>query len=100
MSEAIIIVHPDTMADLLKACGNNPPQRMPYHLCGTPIYANQYHARWCKRWQFPVEPLIEYEPKDERWCRYFGIGCEVDDIGKPAITIGYDWAKHRIGVKA
>jgi hypothetical protein len=25
-------------------------------------------------WIFPEEPFIIYEPKDEEWCRYAGIG--------------------------
>lgn len=31
-----------------------------------------------KRWKFPVERFVTYEPSDEDWCRYFGIGQEVD----------------------
>ena len=29
-------------------------------------------------WQFPDEPFVEYEPSDERWCRFFGVGQEVE----------------------
>lgn len=31
-----------------------------------------------KEWQFPKERFVEYEPSDETWCRYFGIGKEVE----------------------
>jgi hypothetical protein len=27
-------------------------------------------------WVFPDEPFVEYEPKDEAWCRKLGIGHE------------------------
>lgn len=29
-----------------------------------------------QRWVFPTERFVIYEPKDERWCRFFGIGEE------------------------
>lgn len=29
------------------------------------------------RWEFPKERFVEYEPKDESWCRKLGIGREV-----------------------
>lgn len=32
-----------------------------------------------RRWVFPVERFVTYEPKDEPWCRYFGIGHEVTE---------------------
>lgn len=31
-----------------------------------------------KRWKFPDEPFVSYDKSDEEWCRYFGIGHEVD----------------------
>lgn len=33
------------------------------------------------RWVFPQKRFVEYEPSDERWCRYFGIGHEVREPG-------------------
>lgn len=30
-------------------------------------------------WQLPVDPFVEYEPADEAWCRFFGIGAEDPD---------------------
>lgn len=36
------------------------------------------------RWEFPADPFIEYEKRDERWCRYFGIGAEIEDRTKLA----------------
>ena len=31
-------------------------------------------------WQFPTnEPFVTYEPSDESWCRYCGIGKELND---------------------
>ena len=30
-----------------------------------------------KEWEFPKDRFVEYEPKDERWCRLLGIGREV-----------------------
>ncbi len=32
-----------------------------------------------KRWVFPKEEFVEYEPKDELWCRPLGIGREVSE---------------------
>lgn len=34
------------------------------------------------RWKFPNSAVIEHEPSDEPWCRYFGIGREVEDKSK------------------
>jgi hypothetical protein len=31
-----------------------------------------------KRWKFPTERFVTYEDSDEEWCRYFGIGHEVE----------------------
>lgn len=36
--------------------------------------------RTVRRWQFPQHRFVEYEPSDEAWCRYCGIGKEVDVI--------------------
>jgi hypothetical protein len=36
------------------------------------------------RWQFPYDRFVEYEPKDEWWCRKYGFGREVFD----AVRIG------------
>lgn len=33
------------------------------------------------RWVFPDDPFVVYEPKDEKWCRFFGIGHEVREPG-------------------
>lgn len=32
-----------------------------------------------KRWKFPDDPFVTYEVTDEDWCRYFGIGKEVEE---------------------
>ena len=37
-------------------------------------------AHKVKRWEFPVERFVEYEPKDEEWCRPARIGREVESI--------------------
>lgn len=31
-----------------------------------------------KIWQFPKHRFVEYEPKDEWWCRKYGFGKEID----------------------
>ena len=31
-----------------------------------------------RKWDFPRERFVEYEPQDELWCRPLGIGREVD----------------------
>lgn len=35
-----------------------------------------------KVWQFPNDPFVSYESKDESWCRYFGIGQETEQPAK------------------
>jgi len=32
-----------------------------------------------KRWKFPEGQFITYEESDESWCRFFGIGEEVEE---------------------
>lgn len=36
------------------------------------------HYQTVRRWQFPKERFVTYGPEDESWCRFFGIGEEVD----------------------
>lgn len=36
-------------------------------------------------WKFPADPFVEYEPDDEAWCRFFGIGAE--DPSRPWFAI-------------
>lgn len=33
-----------------------------------------------KVWRFPAERFVEYEPKDEAWCRAAGIGREDEEV--------------------
>lgn len=33
-----------------------------------------------RRWRFPEERFVSYEPSDEPWCRYLGIGEEVEEV--------------------
>ena len=33
-----------------------------------------------KRWYFPKNDLVQYEQSDESWCRYFGIGKEIEVV--------------------
>jgi hypothetical protein len=35
-------------------------------------------TRTVKKWQFPSERFVTYTPEDEPWCRFFGIGREVE----------------------
>lgn len=35
-------------------------------------------TRKTRRWQFPSSRFVTYEPQDEQWCRFFGIGEEVE----------------------
>ncbi len=39
-----------------------------------------------KAWRFPQERFVTYEESDEAWCRYFGIGKEIDVVEN--VTIG------------
>ncbi len=46
-------------------------------------------------WVFPVEPFVEYEPKDEVWCRFFGIGHEDGDRLFYEVNEG-SWTSRRV----
>lgn len=48
---------------------------MPHSLFEIPVIVTE-HALVSK-WVFPQDRFIEYEPKDERWCRFFRIRHEV-----------------------
>lgn len=45
---------------------------------GVPIVYDSAIPKYALRWQFPNERFIEYEKSDERWCRYFRIGRDVE----------------------
>lgn len=45
-------------------------------------------------WVFPVERFVEYEPKDEGWCRRLGFGHEEIRPSKQAVRIGGDIFMH------
>lgn len=36
------------------------------------------HLGTILRWEFPKERFCSYGPEDESWCRFFGIGREVE----------------------
>jgi hypothetical protein len=46
---------------------------------GLPIMPSPAMPKRRTRWEFPRDPFVEYEAKDERWARPLGIGREVDD---------------------
>ena len=46
---------------------------------GRIIHPNEYLPETVKVWKFPDDPLVTYEKSDEVWCRYFGIGREVEE---------------------
>lgn len=35
--------------------------------------------RW-KQWEFPQQRFVSYETTDESWCRFFGIGKEIEVV--------------------
>lgn len=39
-----------------------------------PIKFSDFIPKFASKWQFPKERFTNYEPPDEVWCRYFGIG--------------------------
>ena len=61
-------------------------------ICGMPIVedSNLFHREWV----FPKERYVEYEPKDESWCRCFGFGKE--RIVPECYRIGNTWLMHPI----
>lgn len=47
------------------------------------------YKRRRKIWQFPKERFVLYETHDESWCRFFGIGNEVDVVESVTIPNAY-----------
>ena len=62
------------------------------HLNGIPIVVSE-HAM-ASKWTPPDERFIEYEPKDERWCRYFDIGTVKQEPG--CYQIGASYLMHPV----
>ena len=48
----------------------------------------QYERRR-KVWQFPQERFVQYAASDETWCRFFGIGKEVEVVESVTIPNAY-----------
>lgn len=46
---------------------------------GCEIRFSPFVPMYARRWKFPGDPHFIYEPSDEDWCRFFGIGREVDN---------------------
>lgn len=44
------------------------------------IITCEYIDRYAKKWVFPDDPMWEYEKEDETWCRFFGLGREVQTV--------------------
>ena len=44
------------------------------NLFGLPVYVTENAVS--RQWQFPTHRFFEWEPKDEKFCRKFGIGHE------------------------
>lgn len=49
------------------------------HYYGMPVTVSE--SAMVPRWKYPTDPFIEYDPGDERWCRYFGFGRQVSEPG-------------------
>lgn len=64
----------------------NPTDHLFSSLAGLQIRTDDRLPRWLRVWRMPVERFWEYETSDELWCRYFGIGHEVE-TRLPAIWI-------------
>ena len=47
------------------------------------------YQRCLKVWQFPRERFVRYEQLDESWCRFFGIGKEVEVVERITIPNAY-----------
>ncbi len=62
-----LLCHPDTWDELRKAVEDEP-------VLGIRVQTSKIVPRW--RWEFPVERFVAYDPADEVWCRYFGVGRE------------------------
>lgn len=45
-------------------------------------------------WVFPQDRFVEYEPKDEWWCRKYGIGHEVTRPRAEAVQVGDTLVMH------
>lgn len=75
-------------------------------LSGMPIAADVNCQEWHTRWEPPKEPFITYEPRDEAWLRYFGLGAIVQTNERAIFKINSMYVmhpntlrelKHRIG---
>ena len=75
---------------------------MTYALDGMPIIASTSIPEFVMRWQFPDDHFVDYEESDEKWCRYFGIGHDVEtneralfivDHGEWPLTPRWNWTR-------
>lgn len=70
---------------------------LPYRTFGTQVYTNPLLPAFGKKWEFPSDPFVDYEAKDEEWARPIGYGKEVDDSDNPVFfSVNFDLIRDRI----
>ncbi len=63
-------------------------------MTGISVMQDEHAVAREKQWRFPQERFVEYEPKDEWWCRKYGFGHEVE-VDVPAMyRIGDMYVMH------
>lgn len=75
----MLLVHPETHEALLRRFQDQEfahSAALPFD--GTPLFTSFACPKKYVRWEFPQERFVTYEPGDAPWCRYFGIGHEVE----------------------
>lgn len=71
----MIVCHPDNIEVLRRRLAANGRDMAN----GIPVIENPLLPKHPRKWVFPEDQFVEYDASDERWCRYFGFGHEVED---------------------
>ncbi len=96
-----IFCHPiaaDRLKDEFPLPPEDPSVPLPiYRTFGVPVYTNPLLPAYGKKWEFPRDPFVDYEVKDESWARPIGYGKEVEDPDNPVFfQVNFDLIKDRI----
>lgn len=75
MSKHFIMTHPDNVKLLQDHFGHGGGVISgPKDLLGIPIRTSRHMAKFRSEWKRPDTRLIEHEPSDDVWLKYFGMG--------------------------
>jgi hypothetical protein len=82
-----LVCHPNNAA-ILVATARRAAPKVPeasfasstgFALPGVVLVESAWAPEFATHWVFPHDQFVEYEPSDEDWCRYFGIGHEEEN---------------------